>query len=273
MADDYIIDPVTGQRKRRVVATDGTEFTSTDVSTTTPAYKPYNPDTGAVNAAANQATGYEGTQDSAIKQLTAMIEGGGLSAEQRATMFNAGKTALEDTATSQKAQAEMDAYSRGLGQSGVLSRSYGAIDKNTQQGIGQLSSDIEQKAIDQISQAISQTQSGIKSQQETALQKAQLVQQGEELRAKLSMDENNYNAMMTQLKSTESMSNADRELALKELATQYGLSVAEMAAAKEQADKEFMGDILGGLIGGAGTLLAGPAGGATASVLAKLLGL
>jgi len=276
MAETIELDPITGLPKKKLTATDpysGQEFSAGSVNTETPSYKAYNPDTAGVQNIAGSATGYESAQGSAIKQLSDMITNGGLSAQQKATYYNAGAGTINDTAAAQKEAAQQDAYARGLGQSGVLSRSYGNVDKNTQQSLANLQADIESKSEASLADAISKVQSGIKSQQETALQKAQLAQQGEELRATLAMDENNYTKFMTQLKSTESMSNADRELALEKLAADYGLSKEELDQAKEQADREFWGDILGGGISGIASLLGGPAAGASASILSKLLGL
>ena len=182
-----------------------------------------------------QATQYGGAEGSAIARLNQIIAQGGYSPEQQTQLAQPGINTILEEAERQRTAAKGDAYSRGLGQSGVLSRSYGDIDRSTQGSIGQLMGDIQAQGAQMVPGAVQQVQQGQSMAQEQAFREADLRQQHEQLAAQVGLGAADLEMALSQLNASIDMGNADRELETQRLQSQYNLSRSQAQAVYEQA--------------------------------------
>jgi len=234
-----------------------------------------------------QQTPYAGVEQNAIAQLANIIQYGGYSPEQKQTMYTGMMAPVQQQAEEARRQAEADAYSRGLGQSGVLSRSYGDIDQQLLASGQQARGQIEAQGAAQVLPAIQAIQQGQQNLQQMGLQQAlsnaQLAQQREALASQLSLGSGELAAQMAQtnaqialgreelatqlnmhqgdleraidqINATLDMSDADRQLELQRIMNQFNLDTAQLEMVQNEAKKDRWANFFGNLIGGGATV-------------------
>jgi len=240
------------------------------------AYQPSKVQTGyTVNQGNVMQTPYTPMQGGVNKALSGMLQGGGYSPQAKQTMYAGAMAPVQEEAQKQREQAQADAYSRGLGGSGVLSRSYGNIDQSVLSRSAEVSGGIEaasaQNAAQNVLNAIGAYQSGQASQQDIQLSleqmrqqnattNAQLSQQYEQLKAQTNLDDRNMQLMLAQLEQAAYKTGADQELAWSQL---RNLSAAQLEQGKWVAEQqaksknmEFWGSLISNIIG-SGAILGG----------------
>ena len=225
-------------------------------------WKQYNPQAVQSSFDPNQETKYSGAETGAIGQLSNIIKYGGYSPEQKQTMFSGMMAPVTQQAEQARIGAEADAYSRGLGQSGVLSRSYGDIDKQVMASGAQAMGNIEAQGAGMVLPAIQATQQGqqqlLQMMQQQSQFNAQLAQEKEQLSAQLNMHAGDLQVAITQINAAADMSDADRAMELQRIMNQFNLDATQMQIVQEQARKDrwasFFANLLGGGAAAAGTI-------------------
>ena len=208
-------------------------------------------------------TGYSGAEQSAIERLLSIIKYGGYSPEQKQAMLNAGMTPINQEATAANTAATNSAYARGLGQSGVLSRSYGQIEGQKQDALTKLVGGIEAQSAAAVQPAIESIQQGVTSERNAKIQyeqiKADVAEKKAALATQLGMKQADIEMLMKQLNDTLYMSDADRAVKMAEIQNTFNLNEDQMKQAKETADADreanFWANLLGGLFGAGGSIL------------------
>jgi hypothetical protein len=225
-------------------------------------WKPYDPQLVQSSYDPNADTKYSGAESGAINALNSIIQYGGYSPEQKQTMLAGQMAPVYEQANEAARRAQADAYSRGLGQSGVLSRSYGDINKGVENTIGQLAGQIEQAGQAQVLPAIGAVQTGQKNLAEMLQSQSQfnatLAQEREKLATQMSMSTGDLQAAIAKINSTAEMSDADRAVQLQQIMNQYNLDASKMEALQNEAKKDRWASFFSNLIG-SGADIAGAA--------------
>ena len=161
-------------------------------------------------------TAYSGAEQGAIAQLAGIIQQGGYSPEQKQTMYGGMMAPVYQQGEEARRAAEADAYRRGLGQSSVLSRSYGDIDKQLMASGQQAMGQIEQQSAGMVLPAIGAIQQG----QQNLLG---LTQQQAEANARLAMEREG-------LATQESIAGGGFETSLAQTGAQNEIARQQIAA-------------------------------------------
>jgi len=184
-------------------------------------WKPYEP-TQAVSQ-------YQPLQGDVMKRLSSMITGGGYSPEQKQAMYTGAMTPVQEEAERQREQAQADAYSRGLGQSGVLSRSFGDIGQSLMRRGAEVAGGIEgesaRNAFQNALQAIGAYQTGTQADREYQLQY-------DTLKSQINLDDRQMQLMLGQLEQAAYKDDYQRELAEMEIRNNFGLNQAQLEQAR-----------------------------------------
>lgn len=220
-------------------------------------WKPYDPKLVQSNYDPNAPTRYSGAEGGAIAALSNILQYGGYSPEQKQTMLAGSMAPVYEQANEAARRAQADAYARGLGQSGVLSRSYGDINKGVENTIGMLAGQIEQAGQAQVLPAISAVQTGQKNLADMMQQQSQfnanLSLEREKLAAQMSISTGDLNVAISKINSTAEMSDADRAMELQKIMNQFNLDSAQMEMLQNEAKKDRWASFFSNLIGsGAG---------------------
>ena len=212
-------------------------------------WAPYQPTKATTGWAIGDAkkTPYEPLQGDVMSGLSSMIKSGGYTPESKQTMVQGAMAPVYEAAERMKKEAQADAYSRGLGQSGVLSRSYGDIDKSTLSQLAQVTGGIEQSsqenAMQNITNAINLYQQGKASEQDVGLAveqmklqnaatNAQFEQEYNNLKSQINIDDRQMQLMLAELDQAAYMGDQDRALKESEIMNNFGISQAQLAQAQ-----------------------------------------
>jgi hypothetical protein len=232
-------------------------------------YKPKTHQTGFDPGAKTRWSGAEGA---GINRIGDILRHGGYSPEQIRSMSAPGIAEIQQQAGIERKRVQGDAYSRGLGQSGVLSRSYGDVNRAATGAIGSLVGDITREGTRMVPGAISEARQGQEGLQqmkfENAQFNAQLRQAHEQLSAELSISGAELQNAVDKINATLYMNEQDRAVELKRIAMQYELGERELAQAmkiaemkKVAADKDrranLVANIVGGGLGAVGSVVGG----------------
>jgi len=227
-------------------------------------WKPYNPQQVQSAWNPNQPTAYSGAEGGAIASLANIIKYGGYSPEQKQTMYGGMMAPVYQQGEEARRAAEADAYSRGLGQSSVLSRGYGDIDKQLMASGQQAMGQIEAQGAAQVMPAIQATQQGqqnlLQMQQAQSQFNAQLQQSHEQLAAQLNMHGGDLQMALNQINATLEMSDADRQVQLQQIMNQFNLDVTQMEMLQNEAKKDRWSSFFSNLLGGGAEILGGALG-------------
>jgi hypothetical protein len=211
--------------------------------------------------AASSSTPYDTAQTSAIQKLYDIANNGGYTPAQINTFMTGTEAGLQPQIDAAKLAAKNDAYARGLGGSSVLSANYANIDKGKIASLAQALAGYTQQGAAMVPGAISAIQQGVSSNQNLALQYNQmqmdLEKQKNDFAQQIGMDRATSQRFYDQLAATVSMSNADREVAMRQLQQQYNLTEDQIAAAKEIADQQSATSFFSNLLGSGAALLLG----------------
>lgn len=222
-------------------------------------WKQYNPNLVQSNYDPNQQTKYSDAESGAIAQLSNIIKYGGYSPEQSQSMFQGIMAPVTEQAEESRRSAEADAYSRGLGQSSVLSRSYGDIDKSVLSQAQQAMGQITEQGAAQVLPAVQAVQSGqqnlMQMQQSQSQFNAQLAQEKENLAAQLNMHSGDLSVAIAQINSTAEMSDADRQVELQKIMNQFNLDATQMQLLQDQAKKDRWASFFANLLGSGASVL------------------
>ena len=182
-----------------------------------------------------------------MSSLGSMIKSGGYTPESKQAMISGAMAPVTEAAERMKKEAQADAYSRGLGQSGVLSRGYGDIDKATLSNLAQITGGIEQSsqenAMQNITNAINMFQQGKASEQDVGLAveqmklqnaatNAQFEQEYNNLKSQINIDDRQMQIMLAQLDQAAYMGDQDRALKESEIMNNFGISQAQLEQAQ-----------------------------------------
>jgi len=214
----------------------------------------------------NQPTAYSGAEGSAIASLADIIKYGGYSPEQKQTMYGGMMAPVYQQGEEARRGAEADAYSRGLGQSSVLSRSYGDIDKQLMASGQQAMGQIEAQGAAQVMPAIGAVQTGqanlLEMTRKNEELQATLRQDHERLAAELNIHEGDLQMALNQINAAMEMSDADRQIELQRIINQFNLDATQIRVLQDQAKKDrwasFFSNVFGGAAEVAGGYLGGP---------------
>jgi hypothetical protein len=195
--------------------------------------KRYTPTTKTYDPTADMTgnTKYSGTEDSAVSRLNSIIANGGYSPEQLAKMTEGAMAPVYQQAAKAKEASQGDAYSRGLGQSSVLSRSYGDIDSAVLGNMAQLSGDFTKQGADMVPQAIQLAQSGAGQYLDYQKSLAQI-------KAQLNMNDAQMEEAFARINSTADQSDADRQLSFDKMKNDFNLSDAQLQLLVQQAEND-----------------------------------
>ena len=255
-------------------------------------WKPYQPTQASTGWSINKGdvttTPYTPMQGDVMSKLSELMGGGAYTPEGKQKMIAGAMAPVREEAERMKQGATEDAYARGLGQSGVLSRSQGEIDKATLARMAEVTGGVEQAAAENASRnafaAIQAFQQGQASEQEVSLNiermksenaraDAELAQRHEELKAQISLDDRQMQIMLAELEQAAYKTNADRELAEMQIMNNFNLSAAQLDLAKEvaianvkQANRDWWGNLIANIIGAGATVTGGLLGGGDTGV-------
>jgi len=197
---------------------------------------------------------YSGAETSAVGRLNSIIAHGGYSPEQKQTMIQGAMAPVYDAAEVAKKKAEADAYARGVGQSSVLSRSYGDVDKSVLSNLAQITGNVEKEGADKVNESIQLVQSGAAQKADYQAQKAQLA-------AQLNMNDSQMDQAFAQINSAADANDADRMLQYDKIKNDYNLSQAQfdllVAQAKNdqyQTEKDRKANFWANIIGSAASV-------------------
>ena len=261
--------------KTKLSPTDWTKQISGD-------WKPYQPTQASTGWSIDKGdvttTPYTPMQGDVMSKLSELMGGGAYSPEGKQKMIAGAMTPVREEAERMKQGATEDAYARGLGQSGVLSRSQGEIDKATLAHMAEVTGGVEQAAAENASRnafaAIQAFQQGQASEQEVNLSiermrlendkaNAELAQRHEELKAQINLDDRQMQIMLAELEQAAYKTDADRELAEMQIRNNFNLSAAQLELAKEVAiadvkksNRDFWANLIANILG-AGATVAG----------------
>jgi len=220
---------------------------------------------------------YSGAEMSAVQALKNMLQGGGISPEQKKTMYEGVMTPVREEAKRQEQNVINNAYARGLGQSTVLNKMVEPIEQGVQQVAAQTAGQIENTALQNKMDAIRAIQSGAIDTAQIRAGLEQLNAQKEALNAQLRQEENalrekygeHMDTMLAQLADLQQRQYAteqQKELAEEQFRNNWNLSVADLQrlydfenASIQQQNYEntasFWANILGTVIGGGANVL------------------
>lgn len=224
-------------------------------------WKPYDPKLIQSAWNPNQQTAYSGAEGNAISQLANIIQYGGYSPQQQQTMYQGMMAPVQQQAEEARRQTEADAYRRGLGQSSVLSRGYGEIDKQLmasgQQAMGQITAQGAGMVLPAI-QTVQQGQQNLLQMAQAHQQfNAQLAQQREQLAVQLNMHGGDLQMALNQINAAMDMSDADRQVQLQQIMNQFNLDSAGMDILQNEAKKDRWSSFFSNLLGGGANVLGG----------------
>jgi len=180
------------------------------------------------NADMTGSTIYDNTQKSAVDKLNSIITNGGYSNADKQSMIAGAMAPVYQEANTQRDNAQNDAYSRGVGQSTVLSNNYGKIDQNVLNNLSTISGQVTKEGADMVPQAIQLAQSGVGQQLDFQKSKADLM-------AQTNMNEAQIEQAYTAINSAADKNDADRELQYTNLKNQFNLSDAQLNLMIQQA--------------------------------------
>ena len=203
-------------------------------------WQQYNPNTAQANY-----------NPDAMSRLSDIIRHGGYSPEQKQTMLGGAMAPVYEQAREAGQRAEGDAYSRGLGQSGVLSRSYGDIERGVSGSMATIAGQIEQQGAAQVMPAIQNMMQGEQFN-------ASLRQEKENLAAQLNMHSGDLQVALNKINSAMDMSDADRAVTLAQMQNQYNLDASQMEMLQNEAKKDRWSSFWANLMG-SGAMVAGAA--------------
>lgn len=207
-------------------------------------------------------TSYDPMQGDVMSRLGQLMKGGAYTAEGKQKIIAGAMTPVQEMAQQMKQQAAEGAYARGLGQSGVLSRSEGKIDEATLRRMAEVTGGIEQWATERASQdaftAIQAFQQGQASERDVnlSIERLKFDAQSEAARTALDalgayqtgrMSERDFNLSVEALKLENAQTNALYAQKYEQLKAdinkndrdmQILLAELEQAAYKTDADRE-----------------------------------
>jgi hypothetical protein len=225
-------------------------------------WKPYDPKLVQSSYDPNAPNRYSGAEGGAIAALNSILQYGGYSPEQKQTMLAGSMAPVYEQANEAARRAQADAYARGLGQSGVLSRSYGDINKGVETSIAQLAGQIEQAGQAQVLPAIGAVQTGQKNLADMLQSQSQfnanLALEREKLATQMNLGAGELSAAIAKINSTAEMSDADRQVELQRIMNQFNLDATQMEILQNEAKKDRWSNFFSNLIGG-GASIAGAA--------------
>ena len=265
--------------KTKLSPTDWTKQISGD-------WKPYQPTQASTGWSINKGdvttTPYTPMQGDVMSKLSELMGGGAYSPEGKQKMIAGAMAPVREEAERMKQGATEGAYARGLGQSGVLQRSHGFIDQATLARMAEVTGGVEQAAAENASRnafaAIQAFQQGQASEQEVNLNiermrsenaraDAELAQRHEDLKAQINLDDRQMQIMLAELEQAAYKTDAERELAEMQIRNNFNLSAAQLELAKEvaiaevkQKNRDFWGNLIANILGGAATVAGGALG-------------
>lgn len=223
--------------------------------------------------ATNVSTSYDPYTQNALSTLVAQMQG--TTAEGKQKIISGAMAPVYEEAQKQKQAAEASAYSRGLGQSGVMQRSLGNIDQSVLSRMAEVTGGVEQNSITNALNAVQAFQSGQATQQQVQLSleqmkadnaatNAQLSQSYEQLKAQTSLDDRQLQTVLAGLYQSAYKDDYTRSLEEQQLMQQYNISKATLEQAKWVAEQQakaakgdFWGNLIGNIIGSAGEVVGG----------------
>ncbi len=236
-------------------------------------WKPFQPTQASTGWSIDQGvkqTPYSPMQGDVMSTLAQQMKGGAYTPEGKQKMITGAMTPVHEMAQQMKQGATEDAYARGLGQSGVLSRSKGEIDRATLARMAEVTGRVEQDAAENASRnafaAITAFQQGQASEQDVSLRiekmrlendkaNAQYAQDYEELKAKINLDDRKMQILLAGLEQAAYQTDVNREQFEMKIKNDFNLSKAELELAKElgiakvkQANRDWWNDFLGNII-------------------------
>lgn len=195
----------------------------------------------------NAINKYSNAESSAIDRLTGMAQNGGYTQEQKKSMYDGAMINVNNEADRMKEFAKNDNYARGLGQSSVLSRNYGEIDKGVLDQSRQISGSIESESSQMGMDAIGKIQQGEEIAQKYAMEASQYKHS---LMSQLQMNENEMQMALNKINSTIDMDNAGRELEYTKIRNQFNLDTTQMQSMIAQAERDRKASFWANLAGG-----------------------
>lgn len=233
-------------------------------------WKPYEPSkvqTGWSISKGVKDTPYSPMQGDVMNRMGELMRGEAYSPEGKQKIIGGAMAPVQEMAQKMKQQATEGAYARGLGQSGVLQRSHGEIDRSTLARMAEVSGGVEQWATERSIQdafaAIQAFQQGQVNEREVSiaieemkLQNAEsnalYAQKYEQLKADINFDDRDMQKMLAELAQTAYQGDADREIAEMQIKNNFNLSVAQLELAKDIArsgeQTDFV-DVVGAIFG------------------------
>ena len=246
-------------------------------------WKPYQPTQASTGWSIDQGvkqTPYSPMQGDVMSRMGQLMRGEAYTPEGKQKIIGGAMAPVQEMAAQMKQGATEDAYARGLGQSGVLSRSKGEIDRSTMARMAEVTGGVEQWATENASKdafaAIQAFQTGQASEQQVNLSiermrsenaqfNAELAQKHEELKAQINLDDRQMQIMLSQLEQAAYMTDVDREQFEMQIRNNYNLSKAQIELGKEvaiaeikQANRDWWGNLIANIFG-AGATVAGAA--------------
>ena len=228
-----------------------TPLTSTDwAKQIQSGWQPYQPSkvsTGfTLDKEAVSKTPYTPLQGDVTARLSSIM--GGYTPEGKQKIIEGAMAPVREEAERMKHEATAGAYQRGLGQSGVLPRTLGEIDRSTLARMAEITGGVEQASVQNALSAISAFQQGQASEQDVALSleqmrqqnaqaNAELSQQYEQLKAQINLDDRQMQIMLGQLAQTAYQDDYSRQLAEMEIMNNFGISKAQLEQGKWIAEQ------------------------------------
>ncbi len=262
-SEDYYKTPLSGSDWKSRISGDWKPYQPTQASTG------WSIDKGDVTK-----TAYSPLHGDVISTLAQQMKGGAYTPEGKQKMITGAMTPVHEMAAQMKQGATEDAYARGLGQSGVLSRSKGEIDRTTLARMAEVTGRVEKDAAENASRnafaAITAFQTGQANEQEVKLSiermrlenaqaDADLAQKHEELKRQINLDDRQMQIMLSQLEQAAYMTDVDREQFEMQVRNNYNLSKAQIELGKEvaiaeikQANRDWWNDFIGNAIDAVG---------------------
>ncbi len=207
-------------------------------------------------------TSYDPMQGDVMSRLGQLMKGGAYTAEGKQKMIAGAMTPVQEMAQQMKQQAAEGAYARGLGQSGVLQRSEGLIDKATLARMAEVTGSVELAAAENSSRvamdAIQAYQQGQASERDVNLSIERLKFDAHSEAARTALDalaayqtgrmsEQDFNLSVERLKLENAQTNAQyaqeyeslkAQINLDDRKMQIMLAELEQAAYATDADRE-----------------------------------
>lgn len=190
-----------------------------------------------------KGTSYDPMQGGVMAKLAQLMKGGAYTAEGKQKMIAGAMAPVREEAELMKQQAAEGAYARGLGQSGVLSRSEGLIDKATLARMAEVTGTVELAAAENSTKvafdAITAYQQGQASERDVNLSIETLKAGIDSEAARTALDalgayqfgqmsERDFNLSVEKLKLENAQTNAQYAQSYENLKAQINLSDREM---------------------------------------------